>query len=221
MKVSNRHMGSVADGKIVAALGLPGAGKSSVMQALARKINADVLLEPEENEWGEAVHTWDRCGHFTGLMWFRSARVPLLYEAQARCALGRIVLLDSYYDKALYSYLGQPGMEWLLAPDDPYFPVAREVARLDWARLPDADCIVVFEVTLEDWRVMLEMRNRMLDRDELFRRSFETQSYFIKAAERLSAERNMKYIHFHQRLGSIESAAERLLVELRAHEILP
>lgn len=213
-------MSSISNGKIVAAIGLPGSGKSTIMKALGHKIGADVLLEPEEEEWGQAVHTWDRCGHFTGLMWFRSARVPLLFEAQSRCALGRVVLLDSYYDKALYSYLGQPGMQWLLAPDDPYFPVAQQMARLDWAHLPDADCIVVFEVTFEDWRAMLSMRNRMLDRDEAFRRSFETQSYFIEAAERLSAERNIKHIRFRQQLGDIDAAAEHLLTELRAQGIL-
>jgi len=207
-------------GKLIVAVGLPCSGKSSVMGALGSMINAQVFLEPEEHEWGKAVLQWDQCCHFTGLMWFRSARVPLLREADRIRTAGGIALVDSYYDKLIAHYLARPGMEWLLSPSDPYFELAMGIARTDWRVLPDADCIVTFEVGREDWRRMLALRNRALDRDEAFSKSYETQRYFIEAALQLAVERNLRIVPFQQAFGSVQHAAERLLVALREAEIL-
>jgi thymidylate kinase len=207
-------------GKLIVAVGLPCSGKSSVMGALGSMINAQVFLEPEEKEWGKAVLQWEQCCHFTGLMWFRSARVPLLREADRVRASGGIALVDSYYDKLIAHYLARPGMEWLLSPNDPYFELAMGVARTDWRILPDADCIVTFEVEPADWRAMLARRNRALDRDEAFSKSYETQRYFIEAAMQLAAERNIRIVHFRQTFGTVEDAAERLLAALREAGIL-
>jgi len=191
------------------------------MGALSDLIGARIFLEPEEHEWGAAVRQWDVSGHFTGLMWFRSARVPLLYQAHGVREAGGVALLDSYYDKILACYLGRPGMEWLLAPDDPYFRFAEGIAQTDWHVLPDADCVISFEVTREDWASMLACRNRDLDRDEAFLRSFDTQRYFIEAAERLAAERNIRVVSFRQSFGTVEDAAKRLLSRLREENVLP
>lgn len=191
------------------------------MRALSMLIGARVFLEPEEHEWGDAVRQWDVNGHFTGLMWFRSARVPLIYQAHGVRGEGGVALLDSYYDKILTCYLGRPGMEWLLAPDDPYFEFAQGIALTDWLVLPDADCVISFEVTREDWASMLARRNRDLDRDEAFLRSFDTQRYFTEAAERLGAERNVRVISFRQTFGTVDDAAKRLLLRLREENVLP
>lgn len=112
-------------------------------------------------------------------------------------------------------------MEWLLSPNDPYFELAMGVARTDWRILPDADCIVTFEVEPADWRAMLARRNRAIDRDEAFSKSYETQRYFIEAAMQLAAERNIRIVHFRQTFGTVEDAAERLLASLREAGILP
>lgn len=208
-------------GKLIVAVGLPCSGKSSVMSALGSIINARVFLEPEEHEWGNAVKQWDQCCHFTGLMWFRSVRVPLLREADRIRASGGVSLVDSYYDKLLAHYLARPGMEWLLSPNDPYFDLAMGIARTDWHILPNADCIVTFVVEPADWRAMLERRNRALDRDEAFSKSYETQRYFIDAAIQLAAERNINIAHFRQTFGTVQHAAERLHALLREAGILP
>jgi thymidylate kinase len=208
-------------GKLIVAVGLPCSGKSSVMGALGSMINAQVFLEPEEHEWGKAVQQWDQCCHFTGLMWFRSARVPLLREADRIRASGGVALVDSYYDKLIAHYLTRSGMEWLLSPNDPYFDLAMGIARTDWRMLPDADCIVTFEVEPADWHAMLARRNRALDRDEAFAKSYETQRYFIEAAMQLAAERNIQIVHFRQTFEIVQNAADRLLILLRAAGILP
>ncbi|MBK9263116.1 MAG: hypothetical protein IPM54_25345 [Polyangiaceae bacterium] len=58
--------------------------------------------------------------------------------------------------------------------------------------------------------MMLARRNRALDRDEAFSKSYETQRYFIEAAMQLAAERNIRIVHFRQAFGTVEDAAERL-----------
>lgn len=68
---------------------------------------------------------------------------------------------------------------------------------------------------------MLARRNRDLDRDEAFLRSFDTQRYFTEAAERLGAERNVRVISFRQTFGTVGDAAKRLLSRLREENVLP
>ncbi len=214
MTVSNK-------GKLIVAVGLPCSGKSSVMAGVAALIGAQAFLEPEEHEWGAAVRNWERCCHFTGLMWFRSARVPLLYEAARIRELGGVAIVDSYYDKLIASYLKRPGMEWLLSPDDSYFDIAMEIALTDWKVLPDADCIVSFQVDQPTWRAMLNSRNRALDRDELFAKSFATQSYIHEAASHLAAERGTRLVTYHQHYATEDQAAKLLLAMLRREGVLP
>lgn len=200
----------------ITALGLPCTGKSSVMRELGTLCNFPVFLEPEEELWPAAVMEREECGYFTGLMWFRSTRVPLLYKAKQLQEAGQGVIVDSYYDKAVYHYLGKPGMEWLLSPNDPYFPMAQTISKLDWDSLPDATCIITFEIEYDDWVTLLKKRNRQLDQNPEFLKSFVTQKYFIEAAENLAKERNIKHINFKQQISApliIAQQLKSLLIE--------
>ncbi|MGO4649583.1 hypothetical protein AB4305_32315 [Nocardia sp. 2YAB30] len=206
---------------LITALGLPCTGKSTVMSELAALSGLPMFLEPEEHVWPAAVMDRDECGHFTGLMWFRSIRVPMLYQADRLARAGSCVIVDSYYDKALRCYLGKPGMEWLIHPGDRYFDVARQIADHDWHSLPDARCVVTFELDYAAWRTLLAARNRTLDRDPAVIASYTTQQYFIEAAQRLAAERGITHVRFTPPLSTPSEAAQHLRLQLIEEGVLP
>lgn len=202
-------------GLLVAGMGLPGCGKSSVFRELGALIGARAFLEPEEKDWTAAVSRRGDVGHFTGLSWFRAARVPQLFEAEMLRQKGAVALVDSYYDKLLAYYLEAPGMASVMPPEDPYFSVARALARLDLEHLPDADVVVFFEIDEEAWRSFLSGRGRDEDQHGWLLRSFGIQEDMRTAATRYCEAGGRKLLTFRQKRSSPRAAAAELLEALR------
>jgi thymidylate kinase len=212
-------------GKIIAGMGLPGAGKSTVFAALAevlvQKGMAVVLRrEPEEPQWPAAVTERDTSGHITALTWFRSQRVPGLFQAAAARNRGDIGLVDSYYDKLIHLYFEKPGLEWLMKPDDPYRDAYRELIAIDHDRLPDADCVVSLTVELERWRELVRGRGRELDRKANLLETFETQAAFLQATEDYCRNKNIPCILFENKFATPLAAAIALHDQLITAGIL-
>lgn len=199
-----------ASGKLVVGAGLPGSGKTSVLSATAKLMGCASFLEPEENGWDRAVMQRDVYGLIGALHWFRSQRVPNLFDARKIADDGDIVFLDTYYDKLCVHYLGKPGMEWLIPTDNKYFDNFFETAKLDYNELPDSEIVVFFEVTKEDWEMMLGKRGRQLDQLIRVLDTYHTTGLFRSAAERYCQDRGAKLITFHNQWSSVEAAAARL-----------
>jgi|GEM_PF-1226505 len=208
------------DGKLIAFMGLPCAGKSSVAKALGSLCNLPVFLEPEEDQWTDAVRLRDMSGYLTTITWFRSVRVPKLYQADKNRKMGQSSIVDSYYDKLLAYYLGKPGIEWLMQPEDPYFQVMQDLAELDLQRLPDADCVVALEVNQADWQTLLAKRNRNFDRSANLADTHVTQAYFIDAAIAFAARTGATLIHHKQTVSSPETAAQAILAQLIQEKVV-
>lgn len=213
-------MNKIISNPFITALGLPCVGKSSVMKELGRLCDFPVLFEPEENTWPAAVMERDLCGYINCLMWFRSIRVPMLFQAQRIQQNGQGVIMDSYYDKALKDYIGTPEMEWLLSPQDPYFESAKKMAELDWEKLPNASCVIGFRISFEDWWSLLDKRNRQFDKDPAFRKSFDSQESYLNSGKKLEKDFGIKYIEFEQKISSPEIAALELKALLQKEGIL-
>jgi deoxyadenosine/deoxycytidine kinase len=207
-----------ARGRFIAFVGLPGSGKSSITTSLAKLWDADPFLEPEE--WPRAVSERDVCGHFTGLQWFRSARVPLYFAAEQIRRRGGTAILDSYYDKLCAHWLGAAGMEWLISPSDAYFSMARKIAELDWRRLPLVDALIVLTVDESTWLKFLNARGRKLDETLTISKTYETQEYFRSAALKLEAETGTKIVEFRQKYSSPDDAARRLSTDLTSQGVI-
>lgn len=199
-------------GAFIAFIGIPGAGKSTVCEHLARLLGVEALLEPED--WPAAVRERDVSGAFTALSWFRSMRVPNLYRAAAQRDQGLVSIVDSYYDKLCSAYLEADEMAWLLPPEDPWHRIATSLAALDWERLPNADCVVVFEVDEPTWHRFLTARGRDLDDAFGLSDQFACQPLFARAAERYAAESGARIVRFRQGFDSPAAAAERLRRQL-------
>lgn len=206
-------------GAFVAFMGIPGAGKSTVCAALAARLGATAFLEPEV--WPEAVSERHISGALTALTWFRSMRVPNLYRAAAVRDSGGIALVDSYYDKVCAGYLNTPEMSWLLPPEDPWCDIAVRLARRDRELLPQADCVVLFDVDEPTWQRFLISRGRSLDEAFGLSQQFTSQAVIARAVETFGTETGVPVIRFRQRLDSPSKAAARLHDVLVDAGILP
>lgn len=188
-------------------------GKSTLARRFAADIGAASFLEPEESQWAQAVHNRDVCGRATAIQWFRATRVPNLFQAQQLKNKGKIAVVDSYYDKLCYYYLGKPNMEWLIARTDPYFKNIRDLARLDLKLLPDADILVYVSASKKDWKRMLKRRNRDLDRKIKLQDTYATHSLFQSAVRKYASQkRKVRLIEFENKFGN----AKKSVASLRA-----
>ncbi|TXN72848.1 ATP-binding protein [Methylobacterium sp. WL6] len=197
-------------GKLVAGVGLPGSGKTSVLSATAKLLGCNSFLEPEENGWDRAVMQRDVYGLIGALHWFRSQRVPNLIDARKIADDGDVVFLDTFYDKLCVHYLGKPGMEWLIPTADKYFENFYETAKIDYETLPDAEIVVFFDVKKTDWEKMLGKRGRQLDRLINLLDSYHTTQLFRNAAERYCEDSKATLIIFDNNWSTVADSAARL-----------
>lgn len=205
-------------GNLIIFTGISGSGKSSLAREVTKRFNAVCFLEPEEEGWPDFVQQKQFYGEFASLMAIRSIRVHSLWKAWEEREKGNLVFVDTYYDKIHSYYLKKPGMEWLIDPKDPYFMVAEEICRLDTNILPDADAIVLLDISYEDWIKMLTIRNREKDFISGFQESYTlAKQYLFDAIQALSIEKKIPVIIFQQKFGDFEEQVD-LLVELLEKE---
>jgi hypothetical protein len=199
---------------VLAFLGLPGAGKTTLARAIADISGVAPLLEPEESEWPAFVRDPHPQGDFTRLCWFRSQRVPLYYIGAELREQGNSCVLDSYYDKWCIGWLGLPGLEWLISPDDPYFAVARSMAQVDADVLPRADAVVMLEIEEPLWRAQIAARGRGIDRHAPFANSYASQAHFVETALTRGAQDGTDVIRFTRSSAPPRDEAVRILALL-------
>ena len=209
------------NGIMIAAMGIPASGKSTTMEELSKLIPDSVLYleaidEGKEIVWPKAVTMRDKYGYFGSLSWFRSLRVPKLYNAEEMKNSGKIAILDSYYDKLIHLYLGSKGLDWFFPREDPYYKVAKEMSKLDYETLPLADIIVFFWVTEDIWKLFYNSRNRDMDQEELFRKQcMDLQEPMLKACKTYVNEHNKRLIIVYQSGKSAENVAKDIYAQIK------
>jgi len=196
----------------IATIGIPGAGKSSFVEAVKNKHpRIHTFIEPPEAEWPEAARSRELCGFFTSANAMRIVRVPQLFKAQKVSQNGGTAVIDAYYDKLMHLFLGSDGLDWFMPPNDSYYPVAKLMAETDYKELPDADAVIGLKVDEELWRNFIAKRGRELDQSQSFTNSFAMQNAFLNAAKQYCSERNIPYIEIQQEDTSPQDTADRVL----------
>ncbi len=213
-------------GALIAGMGLPACGKSTLFRKLAQVVQAQgtdvaVFLEPEEADWPEAVSERDKCGHITAITWFRAARVPMLHKAAELRRPGFVSLIDSYYDKLVARYMDDPAMSWLISRDDPYWEPFSTIAALDYFHLPDADCVVFIEVEESAWKEQLRQRGRELDKSADVANTYASQAAMLAASEQYCREKGIPHVRFRNDYSSLMQCASWLHDALVSHRVLP
>ena len=199
---------------MIAFAGLPSSGKSTTTKALADRLGVKWFVEPEEDQWPEAVRDRDRVGRFTALTWFRSARVPKLYAAAEASRAERAAVIDSYYDVLLSRYIGKDPFVWLLNPGDPYFPLARCMAELDWELLPHADILVFLRLEERVWKTFMDRRSREFDRRAHLEEQFAMQGLIEQACRQAEGEHKTRLIVVDQEDSNPAATAARVAADL-------
>lgn len=198
-------------GKLIAAFGIPGSGKSSTTKEIGKILNIRTFHEPEESQWGEAVTLRSIVGNFTALMWFRSTRIPQFILASKLKELGNNVMLDSCYDKLFYLYYNKEGMDWLFSKDDLYYEEMIGIAKKDYDNLPDIDIIIFFLQTEKNWREFIRIRNRDLDNDIEFNNSFVLQEALLEVAKQYTDAKNCRLIIHEQSFSDPQTEALKIV----------
>lgn len=204
-------------------MGIPGCGKSTLLRGVADALAIPCFNEPEEDKWPQIIAHREQYGFFNSVHAFRMLRLPGLLDAAHIARSGGTAIVDSYYDKLCGHWIGRPGTEWLLNPEDPYFPNFLETAKLDYRFLPDADVIVLIDVDRPSWTKMVEGRQRKLDADTNLLDTFHMQGYFLDAARAYARDRNglTRLIEFKNAHGDLAGNIRKLSARLRDEGVLP
>ncbi len=224
-------MSNIKDkGILIAAMGLPSVGKSSVIKELGKLLGCKTFLEPEESYWGQAIRDRDKnlnhkSNYFTGNMFFRSMRVPYFFEAERKTESGELVLFDTFYDKLTHLYLDdRDNFDWLFDYSNDYFDCLRRIAKLDYETLPDADYIIFIDIEEDDWKKFLLRRGRDLDKNDTFLKSFNGKKSIKNAIYKYKEDlrvkgKSLEIIEAKQRYDSANTIALEIFCKLyRNHE---
>lgn len=210
----------VASGKIIVFSGHSCSGKSTLAHLVAQKMNAVCKSEPEEKDWPTIAKNWYGYRATTAMIAMRQLWVELFVDADKSRSDGQTVILDTYFLKTAGYYIDKPGMAWLVGQNDPYISLLKQLFELDEYMFPDADLVVLFDMSLEDWKLFLKSRGREWDNNPGFDESFVLLKRYVDEATIAHCQKyNIPVIHFKNEYGNIDLQAEKLK-EFLTHEDL-
>ena len=212
-------------GILIAAMGLPSVGKSSVIRELGMLLGCKTLIEKEESYWNQAISDRDK-NHdfFTANMSFRCMRVPYYYEASRDVEEGKLVLLDTFYDKLSYLYMeDKVNFKWLFDDDSAYYNSLKEIVKLDYENLPDADYLIFFDIERDVWKKFMVKRGRKLDENKDFINSFDGIKKMKEAVDEYKKyleenKKKLKIIKVKQKYDSANRIALSVFAQLLHEE---
>lgn len=200
---------------LLALMGLPACGKSTLTSELAVASGGVGFVEPEESDWPAVVLDTHTYGQFECLMWFRNTRVPMYLKAASLARQGRFAVVDSVWDKLFISFMAESCMHWVLSPESPYYEAAQAVAAADHLHLPDPDAIVFITVDEMLWLQLLRQRGREYDVNVGLAEHFEMQRVLHEVVVRYCQARDIPLLTLRQELLTPKDAADQILCELR------
>jgi len=215
---------------LIVFIGIPGCGKSSAAREVARKWdlgisswqevivneNGSGFFEPEEKDWPEfAKSQSEHLDDFSMMTWFRAIHVPFIYKAKKISQEGKTAIVDSYFDKLTYSYLGKES--WLMQSSNEYFDIMKQITDRDREKIPNPDYLIFVKVNEEIIKEFLKRRGRASDSaPEYLASVLGFQDRLLAETEKLCQEKSIKLIVFDQEISSPEIVANKLIAELKS-----
>lgn len=197
--------------KIIAFSGHSCTGKSTMARLLAPSINAHCFVEPEEMRWALVARKWNQYSPSAALLAMRNIWIPMYIDADSMRNQGTSSVIDNSFLKIDGYYLGKPGMEWLVPPTDPYMAPLQQIFSIDEGHFPNADCIILFDISFADWNKFAQTRRRQWDVDIELEKTFEPNKKYITEATVDHCEKhNIKLLHFTQTFGDPQVQVEKL-----------
>lgn len=196
---------------IIAFSGISGCGKSTLSKLLSKELGAVCINEPEEQDWPEVIKNPEKYDQATSFLAFRQIWAKQFTDAHIANKFNKLVFVDSYFFKINSYYLGKPKMDWLLKSDSPYLETLKNLNKLDQELFYDADCVVLFDVNLEDWKLFLKSRQRNWDKTPGFEEAFSiTKKYVEDATIEHCKNKKIKLIKFNHKFGDFHEQARLL-----------
>lgn len=202
----------IPQGKVIVFSGQSCSGKSTLARLVAQKMNVVCKSEPEEKDWPRVAKNWYGYRATTAMIAMRQLWIELFVDADVLRQEGHTVIIDTYFLKTAGYYIDKPGMAWLIGQDDPYVLLLKQIFELDQHMFPDADCVVLFDVNLDDWKLFLKSRGREWDNNPGFDESFLLLKKYVDDATIAQCQKyNIPVIHFKNEYGDIDLQVEKLI----------
>lgn len=206
--------------KVIAFAGNSCTGKSTMARLLAGHVQAQCFIEPEEMRWSLVAQKWNEYSPSAALLAMRNIWIPMFIDADKLRTQGKCSIIDTYFLKIDGYYLGKPDMDWLVPLSDPYINPLKEIFLTDQTHFPDVDCVILFDISFDDWKQFVQTRHRRWDKDVDLVKTYEpNKKYIAQAVNEHCKKNNIKLIHFRQVFGDPKLQAERLKELLIKEEV--
>ena len=203
---SNSKMFNFTSPTIIALMGVPSSGKSTIARELAKQCNgSQSYLEGEEDEYPLELKAWllqlNRAGNvFAVYSYFRNIRMQHMIAATAnKHHLGRSAIIDCYFDKLMADAFDDDKREALslfINRQHVDFPLVQKLAYQDRDEFPDADVIIFLRLSREMQQTFVSKRHRDFECD--YSRMDEMQMLFLKASRKFAEKHGKKLIIIEQ-----------------------
>jgi thymidylate kinase len=207
---------------VIAFMGIPASGKSTVATNLASLIDAKIYLEGEKTSYPDDVKECfsnrDKKGAALRLYeYFRSIRINHLKSAIVNKEQGKSVILDSFFDKLFYDMLDRNGVNWIIDPNHVDFPQIKQIAYIDKNKLPDVDVVIFLNISKNLHKTFHESRNHTVC--DLDGKIFTAQEAFLDVTRKYT-EANNKILIVVDQEKDIHKVIRKILIELKNLELV-
>lgn len=165
-------------GKIIAIIGAPGSGKSFLARKLAPRLNAQLFLEGEVEDFPKEI--LDQLGDYYCdlklFIWFTNKLIKEMEEAQKIKELGKTVILDTFW------MIDECYLEFI--PEDTERKEAMRILEENKNNLQLPDKIIMLKASEDKIIEQMKKRDRYFENEEIVKKNLflakEYQRIFTK-----------------------------------------
>lgn len=224
MKNQNSSQNKVAFLKpiIIAFVGIPCSGKSTITRELSKFLDSQFYLEPEESNYPNNIkENFSRIKEHGSALnvykYFRNIRARNLFAAEKKKMKGISSVLDCFYDKIVVDILGNPETDCFVDSKSEDFKKILKIAKEDSLSLPHIDLLFFLRLNSKELHDdFLQERGRKLD---VSSEIYQAQEIFLKASSNYSRKNSTKFVIIEQG-KSIENTIHKIILSLEKEKII-